>query len=59
MIHEAYSKSYIAQRYFALKGEKLTTAEAYNRWKMIRKPDKLLLSKIFAQIYIEQQNLLQ
>lgn len=59
MIHEAYSKSYIARRYFALKGEKLTNTEAYNRWKMTRKPDKIILSKVFAQIYIEQQNLLQ
>lgn len=59
IIHEGMFTSEVSKRYFALKGEKLTTKEAHNRWKMVRKPDKLLLSKVFAQIYIEQQNLLQ
>lgn len=60
MIHEAFSKSEIAKRYYALKtGEKLTNQEAANRWRMLKNPDPLILTKVFNAVNKEQARLLK
>lgn len=60
MIHEAFSKSEIAKRYYALKtGEKLTNKEAANRWRMLRNPDMDALQKVIDGVIKEQKKLLK
>lgn len=59
MIHEAYSKSEIAKRYYKeATGEDLTNQEAVNRWRMLRNPDVKILKKVNDQIHKEQNKLL-
>jgi hypothetical protein len=56
MIHEAYSTSYIAKRYYEkATGESLDKKDAYNRWRMLRHPDKTILKKVIDEIYKEQK----
>lgn len=55
---EYYKKSAVARLYFQFKGEKLSNIEAWNRWKMVRKPDKDILAKVIDYIYAEQKKAL-
>lgn len=60
MIHEAFSKSEIAKRYYALKtGEKLANKEAFNRWRMLRNPDMDVLKKVIEEVVKEQKKLMK
>lgn len=60
IIHEAYSKSEIARRYYKeYTGEELTNQEAANRWRMLRNPDVKILKKVNDQIHKEQKKMLK
>lgn len=58
MIHEAFTQSEIARRYYLEKGERLSRQEAANRWRMLRKPDKDVLKKVIGDVVREQKKLL-
>ena len=56
MIHNAYDKSEVARRYYLLKtGEDISKATAFNRWRMLRVPDKKVLKEVLEQIAKEQK----
>lgn len=58
MIHEAFTQSEIARRYYLEKGESLSRQEAANRWRMLRHPDKDVLKKVIGDIVKEQKKLI-
>lgn len=59
MIHPAFVTSEIAKRYYQkATGEELTRKDAFNRWRMLRKPDITILQKVIDEIHKEQKALL-
>jgi hypothetical protein len=54
MINEIYKTAVVARKYFELKGEKIANKEASNRFRSIRRPDKNILARIFAEAYAKQ-----
>lgn len=59
ILNEYYKKASIARLYFKLKGENLDNKEAWNRWRMVRNPDKDILNKVIDAIYKEQKKALK
>lgn len=60
MIHEAFTVSEIARRYYLKKtGEDLSKEVARNRWRMTRNPDKDILNRVIDEIYKEQKKALK
>lgn len=59
ILNEYYKQSSVARLYFKLKGEDLDNKEAWNRWKMVRNPDKEILTKVIDAIYKEQKKALK
>jgi hypothetical protein len=60
MIHEAFTISEIARRYYLKKtGENLDKETARKRWNMTRITDLTVLNKVFADIFKEQKKMLK
>ena len=60
MIHEAFTISEIARRYYKLKtGEDILKEVARSRWRMTRNPDLKILNKVIDIIYKEQKEKLR
>lgn len=51
MIHSAFIKSEIAKRYYKLAtGEDISRDDAFNRWRMLRHPDKKILRQVIKEV---------
>lgn len=58
MIHKAFNKAEIAERYYKKLGKFSTRAQAVKNFNLLRHPDKGVLLAIFKEVMAEQkQNL--
>lgn len=54
MIHEAFTKSEVAKRYFDLMGQNISRDQARKNFHQDKKIDRVVLKKVIDEIYKEQ-----
>jgi len=61
MIHEAFTKAYIAFRYYSIKHPErnYTSEQARKQFMQDNRVDKALVRKVIDQVYSEQKRLLK